>query len=328
MNKGITVGMAAAILSFGATSCTRREIPITPHHAGGVITATAELTANYKYQVYFNLEHNAIVGSNLKTIWDLGFETGVDGYHIVLNTSKSMFVLPTAKSDFTAVTLADTTGFAANKQWDAACGLPDSTAIGDWRSTHPVYIVDLGYNETGQAQGIKKIQFITVDNTGFTVRFADLNGGDDTTLTITKDSTYNFIFLSLSNKQQVMVEPPKSTWDLVFTQYTYIFYTSTPPEPYLVTGCLLNRYKTKARLDTTNKFAAITFGSINTEQLSDDISTIGYDWKTFNGTSYTINTRNNYWVRDAKGIYYKLRFTSFYNSSGIKGYPQWEYQQL
>jgi hypothetical protein len=36
----------------------------------------------------------------------------------------------------------------------------------------------------------------------------------------------------------------------------------------------------------------------------------------------------NYVVLDREGYFYKLRFISFYNNSGEKGYPTFEFQRL
>ena len=168
---------------------------------------------------------------------------------------------------------------------------------------------------------------MSFDNNSYVLRFAAINGSWDTTVTVKKDTAFNLSFLSFSSKEQLQVEPPKTTWDIVFSQYTYIFYDQVPPLPYLVTGCLLNRYITQAVLDTTSQFSQINFNILSNYTLSSDISTIGYGWKTYNG-SYTINDKYSYIVCNAEGIYYKMRFIGFYNANGVKGNPTWEYQQL
>jgi hypothetical protein len=238
-----------------------------------------------------------------------------------------MFVLKTGKTDLNAVSFPDTVGFAANKRWDAPDGCPDSTAIGDWREGQYVYIIDRGYNEMGQSLGMEKMQFTAVNDSSYSVRFSALDNAGATTLMIKKDSAYTFSFLSLDNGGNVvMAEPPKAEWDLVFTQYTHVFYD--PVMPYLVTGCLLNRYRTAAVLDTGQDFSQISYSSVGGKVLSSSVNTIGYDWKVFSGSTYTTNTKMNYIIRNAKGVYFKLHFTNFYSASGAKGNPTWEYQQL
>lgn len=306
-------------------SCKKAELPVPAHDPGNVTTTTVNMESNYKWQLFYDLKTNNVVGQNLKTSWDLGFEATENGYRIILNTSKAMFARNTGNINFTSIT--DTIGFALNKKWDEPSGNLDSTAIGDWRSANNVYIIDRGYNETGVHQGFRKIQLQTVDANKYIVRFSQLNGTGDITLQINKDSTYNFQFLSFNTGSVLIVEPPKALWDLEFTQYTHIFY-STTVTPYLVTGCLLNRYKTIAKMDSLVTFSSINLASAENYILSPSINTIGYTWKTYTSGLYVTHSQMNYIIKDSEGFYYKLHFIDFYNGSGVKGNPKWEFQQL
>lgn len=313
------------ISAFAFVSCKKGELPVPKHDSGAVYTSTVDISSNYKYQVYFDLKTNSVVGQNLKTAWDLGFEATATGNRIILNGSKAMYAYNTGITDFASVT--DTSGFAANKSWDAPSGNLDSTAIGDWIGANTVYIIDRGYSETGDHQGFRKIVFETVSSTEYKVKFANLNGSGLTELTIIKDDTYNFAFLSFTSSSVVMVEPPKADWDLVFTQYIHVFYE---PEltTYLVTGCLLNHYNTVSSKDVTTPFTDISFASLGNYTLTNAINTIGYDWKVFDGSTYTVDPAKNYIIRDSEGFHYKLHFIDFYNQSGVKGNPKWEFQEL
>jgi hypothetical protein len=318
------VFLAIAFLPF-FFSCEREELPVPPHDPGNVITATVNMEMNYRWQFYYDLGTNSVVGQNLKSTWDLGFETSASGYRVILNTAKAMFAWNTGDTNFVAVN--DTTGFTANRRWDEPSGNLDSTAIGNWTNSHPVYILDRGYNENGAFQGMRKMKIESVNASGYTIRFSEMNGNSDTTFFIPKDTLYNFTFLSFGNGGHLQqVEPPKATWDLVFTQYVHIFYN--PTEPYLVTGCLLNRHNTFAARDTVNDFSVIDYSQATTHPLSPAINTIGYDWKTFVSNTYITNPGMNFIIRDHTGTYYKLHFIDFYNSNGIKGNPKWEMQQL
>lgn len=310
---------------FALFSCKKEELPVPIHDPGNILTSTVNLESNYKWQFFYDLKTNSFVGQNLKTSWDLGFETSANGYRIILNTSKAMFARNTGITNFSEV--SDTIGFATNKNWDEASGNLDSTAIGDWKNTNNVYLIDRGYNETGVHQGFQKIQFQSVDANKYVVRFSQLNGTGDITLQINKDSIYNFTFLSFNTGSTLIVEPPKATWDLAFTQYTHIFYDQ-PVTPYLVTGCLLNRYNTTAIVDSLHSFSAIDFSTIENFALSSNINSIGYDWKIFTNGTYVTNPQMNYIIKDSEGFYYKLHFIDFYNNAGIKGNPKWEYRKL
>ena len=305
-------------------SCKKEELPVPAHNTGYVITATVNMESNYKWQIYYDLETNAVVGQVQKTAWDLGFEATADGYRIILNSAKAVFARNTQTTNFESIT--DTLGFVANKLWDAPTGDLDSTAIGDWRTSHFVYVIDRGYSETGVHQGFRKIQFQTVDPTHYTVRFAELDGVGETVLQINKDANYNFQHLSFDTKDVVLIEPKKDLWDLCFSQYTHVFYN--PTTTYLVTGCLLNRNNTSAVMDSIVQFPAINYGTISNYTLSKNINTIGYDWKVYATGIYTTFPKMNYIIQNRNGFYYKLHFIDFYNATGIKGNPKWEYQKL
>jgi hypothetical protein len=317
-----TLSLIAALFLLAA--CEREELPVAPHETGLLTTSAVNMDANYRWQVYFDLGTNREVGRCLKTSWDLAFQTTASGFHVFLNSSKAMAAWNTGDTNFTAVT--DSTGFAAGRKFDEASGNEDSTAIGDWRQTKPVYIIDRGYSETGQPQGIRKMQILQVSSSAYEIRFATLNGTPNS-ITIPKDSIYNFSFVSLSSTGNIVsVEPPKANWDLVFTQYTHIFHQ--PFTPYLVTGCLLNPWQTVSAVDTVNTFESIGFSQLQQYTLGNAVNNIGYEWKVFDGTQFTIVPNRFYIIRDSENYFYKLRFTDFYDANGVKGNPKWEFQRL
>lgn len=308
-----------------AASCKKGELPVPKHDSGSVITTAVNMESNYKYQIYFDLKTNTVVGQNLKSAWDLGFEAAPEGNHIILNGSKAMYAFDTEETDFNSVT--DTLGFMAGRSWDEPSGNLDSTAVGEWEGTNHVYIIDRGYNENGIHQGFRKIVFESVDQDSYHVKFAALNGTGLTNLTFDKDNAYNFAFLSFTTSGTVMIEPPKADWDLVFTQYVHVFYE---PEltTYLVTGCLLNHSGTRSVYDGVSLFSDISFNDIPNYSFTSAVNTIGYEWKEFDGTNYIVHSEKNYIIEDREGLHYKLHFIDFYNNSGVKGNPKWEYQQL
>jgi len=284
------------------------------------------LGEDYKLQVFYSLKNNVIVSTNNFSDWDFGFDPSATGWHVILNSAKFMRVYKTTKTDFATVSIADTTGIKAT--FDMPSGSLDSTAIGDWRSGN-VYIVNKGVNELGDPLGMSKMKIISVDDTKYTVQFSDISGANENTLDIIKDNTYNLNFLSLDNGgKTLLIEPPKNQWDIVFTKYTHIYYDLNNM-PYSVTGCLLNRSATSAGYDTLHKsFNDIKLDDVATISFSNSINTIGFDWKTYTGTTYSVNANKFYLVHNADGLYFKLRFVDFYNSSGIKGTPSWQFQRL
>jgi len=321
--KGVLI-----LLIAGCTcSCEKEELPVPKHDAGDVITNSISMESDYRFQLFFDLETNTMVKKNLKTDWDLGFETTPSGFHIILNTAKAMFSANTLQANFTAIT--DTIGL--DFTWDEASGHLDSTAIKDWTGTQNVYIIDRGFNELGTHLGFKKIIFQSVNSTDYSVRFANLDGTNDVTYQVAKDEIYNFAFLSLNgNGSIVSIQPPKEDWDIVFTQYINIFYDENPALPYLVTGCITNRNKVEVAQVFDKDFVAMTLNDVGSYSFSSNINTIGYDWKFYDfGTGqFTVFTNQNYIIKSTEGKYYKLHFIDFYDNFGNKGTPTFEFQEL
>ncbi|MCC6447711.1 MAG: HmuY family protein [Chitinophagaceae bacterium] len=171
--------------------------------------------------------------------------------------------------------------------------------------------------------------FCLLNQKKYTIRVADINGDNDREMTIPKNDNYNFQFLFLNPTEKLIdAEPIKTDWDIVFTQYTHVFYDMNPPTPYLVTGCLTNRYETMALMDSTTSYENINYEYAITKILSTEINTIGYTWKVYSQDVYITNPKLNYIIRTQDGAYYKLHFIDFYDSNGNKGTPTFEYQKL
>lgn len=316
--------LAILILTSLITSCLKEELPIVAHQSGDVETASVSMESDYKWQVYFDLEANEVVGQNPKTSWDIGFSCCSSDNRVVINDSKAMFVFPTAETNYAMVT--DTVGYSSNKRYDVPSGNLDSTAIGDWQ-VGEVFIIDRGYTPEGIALGFYKLQINASDNQSYTIRYGELSDQTGDLYVVERDSIYNFTFFNLEQGTVVDVEPPRSDWDLVFTQYIHVFH-EPQPTPYLVTGCLLNRYDTKALKVTAYTFDEIDLEIAQNLVLQPNMNEIGYNWKTFANGSYEINSENTYVIQDQHGLFYKLRFIDFYDEQGAKGTPTFEFQYL
>jgi hypothetical protein len=327
---------------FLLTSCFKEDEKITPHDPGDVETIIIGLTNDYRYQVYFDLGNGEVVSTSLKKEWDLGFETSKDGWHIVLNSSNFMLAAGTGLTDFSIP--VDTVGLIW--KYDVSSGNTDSLAIGKWVDfllpdsvkiyTNEVYVIDRGYDEAGNLRGLKKIVFQEFGDSTYSFRFANLDGSNEHSFTVTKDPSVNYSCFSFDEGgKQLYLEPPKNDWDLLFTQYTTLLFTDEgDPYPYLLTGALSNPTGVIIARDTLYDFSAINLDVATSLIYSPALDMIGYNWKDVVGdvssgnVSYVIIEGLNYVVRDAEGFYYKLRFISFYSGSGEKGYPTFEYQRL
>ncbi len=324
-NKGVWAGLMllfAAIIS----SCEKEEKPIDPHETGDSLTSSITLGYYYKKQAFFDLETNAMVSENNRNDWDLAFECGTSGYHIILNSAKFESLAATGEVALSSV--VDTVGYTFG--YDATSGNLDSTAVGDWVGNNEVFVLDRGQNHLGVHQGFKKLIIESVSTNFYVLQYANLDGSDLNMDTVYKDQAYNFSFVSLDVDELISVEPPKEDWDLMFSQYTKIFYDEEPPTPYLVTGVLLNRNNVEAAQVFDKPYEEITHDDIALYGFSSDISTIGYDWKyyDFDAAEYLVLSDKNYIVKSTEGKFFKLHFIDFYDQNGNKGTPTFELQEL
>ena len=324
------------VLALVLHSCFKKDESVPSHPRGTVRTDTIAMTDSYKYQVYFDLASGKAISTNLKTESDLGFECSSGGWKIILNTADFVKVRDLGVISFGQA--HDTTGW--KWKFDKSDGNVDSLAIGRWYtlangdtvSANHVYAINRGLDQNGNPLGLFQVIFDSLKHGTYYFRFARLNGLEIKSGAVTKDSTVNFRWYSFSSGGAVKdLEPPKDSYDLLFTQYTTMLYTDQGEAyPYLVTGVLLNRNRIEAIKDSLLDFNSVTLGNVNTIPLSSAMDVIGYDWKEFDFTagSYTVRTGIFYVIRDKSGYLYKLRFIGFYNDKGEKGYPVIEYQSL
>lgn len=303
--------------------CFKKEIPVDKPVSGATTTSQVELGGNYANQIYYDLETNSILRQNNREVWDLAFEAGDNGFHILLNESRIMAAALSTETDIASLT----SDAGLTYTWDYHTGNLDSTAIGDWQSLGKVYVIDLGTALAGGSLGKKKLKVISVNATEYQIQFADLASSTIQTATIPKSTTAGFTYFSMTGNGALKdIEPNKETWDLVFTAYCHVFDSHTP---YSVVGVLSNRYGVKVQ-EVAIPFADLKHSDIVESAFEDRINVIGYDWKTYdfdNGT-YVVSSNRTFVVKTVLGRYYKLRFVDYYDQNGLKGAPKFELQEL
>lgn len=322
-NLGI-LGCVLPVLILG--SCQRRELPVPKYDRGTAMSGRIDLTGNYKNQVWYSLSGNQVVSTNLKKDWDIAFESRPDGWHVILNSAKSMQAALCTKVGLTEI--KDTLGYALSAKPDSPSGNLDSTAIGEWRSHHHCYIINRGYDENARFQGFYKLKITsqTLDTLYF--EYGDVYGKQIYQGKLGKTLGYAWVMYSFSTRKQLLVEPPQHSYDLCFSQYTTIFYD--PFMYYQVTGVLSNAPHTGVIKLPERNFTDVQLSDTLGHTFSYRKDAIGYDWKSYdlNTNVYTIYNKVIYIIKDRQGFYYKLHFIDFYNEQGEKGYPTFEYMKL
>lgn len=313
-----------AILTCMSGACEKEELPVPPYDRGDVIEVQIEMGAGYENQVWYDLGENKVVATNSRFSWDLAFDCSDTGSHIYLNTAVAMTAAPTHTDDLAAEITVEDLHFKT----DHPGAHPDSLALAGWWQTKRVWVIDRGYDVSGNARGKYKVRFAGEENGVYKFQFARLNSTEVFSATVTKNNTHNRIAFSFETGEEVFTEPGKDAYDLCFTQYMHIF--QNPYMPYLVNGVLLNPYQTAAALDSVLSFSEIGPEQLVGYELSGEADVIGYKWKYYDLDAgvYTVFPELNYIVRDREGFYYKLHFVDFYNAAGEKGYPKMEVKRL
>jgi hypothetical protein len=317
-------------------SCFKEDDPVQPHQSGDVQTDAVSMTSTYRYQIYYDLGTGKTVKVNSKTDWDLAFSNADSSELIILNSSKFMWVTNLGPHSITGP--ADTSG--AVWKFDMSSGNPDSNAIGSWGSyvsgdrylgKGDLYVIDRGMDEIGMPLGLMRLSFDSLVSDTFYISYAAFNGSNLKSAAIPRNDSTNFSFFNLQTGTVADIEPAKEDWDLHFTQYTTIYFTDLgEPYPYLVTGVHSNRYGVAAMLDTITSFDSIDLQLAQSLILDNRLDAIGFDWKefVFSQGTYIIRPNYAYIIRDTDGYLYKLRFISFINDTGEKGFPTFEFVRL
>ncbi len=333
--------MTYSVLMFfilTTVSCFELDQPVPPYALPANIDTLSIQNSIYDYQVYFDFSTGTIVSENENSEWILSFECTDSGYHIRINSSDFWGIARTGSTKLDSV-------FTANPEYiwgaDRSDGNPDSTAVGSWVSfnhgissyTNEVYLLGI-YD--GIAYNIaKKVQFISVNEEAYTFLISDPDVSDPDTIQIMKDNSVNYVQFSIEEYNTIQLEPEKEIWDILFQQYFTILYTDDSiPAPYYVRGVLLNPNQVEAALDSTIHFLDVNYSHAIQNSFSSTQDFIGHDWKSVtvdegsNTAEYKVRPGYTYIVRDANNELYKFRFKSYFNNSGIKGYPSIEFARL
>lgn len=325
--KGLQSFFVVIVLLISA-SCEKADVPVALPEKGETEYGLVEMGEDYVNQLFFDFETGSVVHVSEINSWHLAFEASTEGYHIFMNGGADVFVYNTGETDMTKVTQAPASG-SSEWMFDRSCGLPDSTGIGDWRKDGKVYIVKV--NDTYEPNNIKKVKFISVSSDAYTIEYADIDESITHIATIPKDPAYNYSYFSFyGDGQIVQPDPPKDTWDIVFTRYRIIYYDLNN-FPYIVNGVLLNPYKTEAYAPDSSK-GNVTFEGpeVLTLPYTNFRDEIGYNWKKYNFDTqrYEVDKEKMYMVKNRRGHYWRLNFLDFYNKQDVKGSPSFEFLRL
>lgn len=304
--------------------CMKDELPV-PARERSAGEYQFCMGSGYQQQLWIDLERGEVVAQNTLADWDLAFESGPEGWRIMLNGGRLMLAWNTGATSIDAN--VDVFGVFGNGRFDGPTGHPDSTAFGDWRAQGALYVVDMGYDEQGNMLGQRRVRPIAVDAGAFTLEVAMADGSDAQQVVVPKDGQRSWVHYRLGHGV-VQVAPPNGQWDIVLTRYTYFF--ADDDLPYLVVGALIDGNTTRVARITGRDFATVALADTLGASFERRRDVIGYDWKefSFDTNSYTVDPGIVYIVQDASGLFHKLHFLDYYSSNGQVGCPKFVVQGL
>jgi len=292
----------------------------------------ASLGAQYIQQEYYNLAtgESEIVSNDA---WDLAFTTtGFQDAGVILNESASLdgselelYLAPTADfSDAIEETSLTERLYNDETSWDTGAfntlADPMNPLDYGWGAYDPAAMSVIGtkvYVLKLKNGMYKKFMVESLALTTYNIRYANLDGSNEETLSFDKMSFSNtdLAYFSFSNNQAF--DLVDFEWDIVFTRYG-----SFVPAPdgsdtleYVISG-VLSGFDTQV-----SKAEGVDPSNVNFEDYDEGFSTeldaIGYDWKEFSMESlqWTVFEDLAYFVKTKSGDVYKLVFIDFEGSS-------------
>ena len=275
------------------------------------------LQPSYTNQSFYSLENGEISNLN-NSDWDLAFSTA--------NMSSSIRINAGMGTELYSYPLGDTTDWNNFNSSNLSNWLPIYNSDTSWFvgafDKHSTSMFDMGWGMysmithyvTGDSLYAiktvggdwKKLWIQKLANGEYTFKYANFDGSNEINATVSKAnySDKNFVYYSLDQNLILDREPKSIDWDITFTKYI----TPVQGIPYPVTGVLNNSGVEIAKVD--NIPSPLTYTNYGAHNFTQEINSIGYDWKTFSGT-YVIDSDRLYFIRDYQQNIWRLVFTNF-----------------
>jgi hypothetical protein len=293
--------------------------------ANGQVNDQVSVAASYANQSYYNLENGEV--SNITNLdWDLAFDASAFGSAIRINGANAveLFVTPYSIADWSTIDTMGMTSWTQN--FDSDLSWSSGAFNADYDLSNPS---DLGWGEYNSIThfvigtktfvikmndgSVKKVLIDQLGSGDYTFKHSDLDNSNEITEVITK-SDYtgkNFVYYNITTTTVIDREPLSEDWDIVFGKYITEIY---PGATYGVTGALMNQGTTVYKDESVETNTAVIN---NNFVYSDAINTIGYNWKSFDFSTYTyiLDDSATYFIQTAIGDVWKVGFTAFGGSS-------------
>lgn len=360
LRKGFLPFLATAMLITGCSKEDINEEINDPNSFTPIVipegTIVADMGDPLSKAIYVDFNTGVTTSVDVST-WDLAFES--NGSNVSINTAKKANILNTGSTDFASVTSTDASTYPNDYMFEQTNGDLSMSAMGDWTngsgaSKNEVYVLDMGTDASGSPLGFKKL--VVLNNTtatSFEIKYADMDGSNEVTQTISLSSSHNFTYYSLSTGSTVSVEPEKTKWDVVLTPISVKTGPPFAPVYRLAASAQTNSYENvgvsvddpwsslpqdddPASDRNTKDISSSNYDNItiaNYTSAITDADAIGRSWlqilQPHSAGVYKVYDFMTFILKDPAGQYFKIRFIAYKDpNTGSNGVPQIEYKQL
>ena len=282
-------------------------------------TVQISMGNNYANQVFYSMQNGEIKNISNDN-WDLAFTTDQYASTIRTNDGKGVELYTYHlgdTSDWQNINVSIMNNLSSgmyNSETSWYDGAFENNSLGHPDYGWGVYNM-INHNVTGDSLYIiktingnwKKIWIQELTTAGeYIFKFANLDGSNEITQSILKTNytDKNFIYFSIDQNTIIDREPISSEWDITFTKYI----SPVQAMPYPVTGVLTNNNIEVAK--ATGVTNPLTYFDYSNHNFNNEINSIGYDWKSYQG-SFVVDANRCYFIKDNNENIWRLVFNSF-----------------
>ena len=282
-------------------------------------TVQISMGNNYTNQIFYSMQNGEIKNISNDN-WDLAFTTDQYASTIRTNDGKGVELYTYHlgdTSDWQNINVSILNNLSLgmyNSEISWHDGAFENNSLGHPDYGWGVYNM-ITHNVTGDSLYIiktingnwKKIWIQELTTAGeYIFKFANLDGSNEITQSILKTNytDKNFIYFSIDQNTIIDREPISSEWDITFTKYI----SPVQAMPYPVTGVLTNNNIEVAK--ATGVTDPLTYFDYSNHNFNNEINSIGYDWKSYQG-SFVVDANRCYFIKDKNENIWRLVFNSF-----------------
>ena len=311
----LSISSGLILMLYGTTALA--QIPMLPQQV--------VMGPGYANEVYYQFTtFNTFEAP--RASWDISFRTSPESAAVLINDGNLAILWSYPWADTTGWATLDTFGlymvaqmFNDPDDWENGAFNRYSTGYPNygWGVFNPatqiitgdsIYVMQLADGSFKKVWIVKKN---TLENS-WLFRYANLDGSDSQEITLDCNpyTSKDMVGFNMQTNLPVDYQPVKESWDILFTKYMAWHPTGAPV---VVTGVLSNP------AIVAKKFYPVDpeFNDWQSAPWDSSRSTIGWDWKWFDLSSFTYSIVDSmvFYVKEQAGNVYRLKFTGFEGTS-------------